>query len=142
MLEHEKKPDTNARSAITIRPQLLPFVSRASEALVPSQFVDFALVFPVFAATNQPGSNGVIADVFPFLFVGLFRPHSNVPMIRLPSMVGDLVTFRELRLPVLTPILVGNYGSLGCRREEMDVIGHDHETPHQPLGRLGPNITN
>ncbi len=110
------------------------------ERLAPAEFVEFTLVFPVFAALDQFGADGVFADVFPFLFVGLFRPHPSVPMIGLPTMVGPLVAFGELRLPVFDPILVGDHGGFGRRREEVDVIGHDHVASQQPLGGIGPNL--
>ena len=72
----------------------------------PSQHVKLSLIWPVVRVRNVPMTNGIAANIFPFVTVAFTRPQLSVPVMTLPERAAGLAhAARHKRFPKAHPAL-------------------------------------
>jgi hypothetical protein len=63
----------------------------------PSQYIKLSLIWPVIRVRNVPMTNGIAANIFPFVTVGFAGPQLSIPVMTLPQRAARLPMLRVTR---------------------------------------------
>jgi hypothetical protein len=90
----------------------------------------FAGVWPVIGVRDEPGTNGIVTDVVPFLSVTLVAPQDVIEKTALPSGISRrpaLNCFCQHLFEQANP--PPQFKSVRAGDEKMEMIWHDHIAP-------------
>lgn len=109
----------------------------------PLQNVKFSLIWPVFRMRHETVTNGIAANIFPFVVIAFAGSKLAVPVVTLPARAAGLPhAAGHKRFPKSHPALQRRSVQTIRRTEKVNVVSHDHITPDQPCRCRTPGRDN